>query len=74
MWLVQILDGQGGGLGCLVIIITVIFTIGCSILGGIFIFSSEKLPHFILVIPGFIVGGIAFFIFSKLLWKYKKPK
>jgi hypothetical protein len=60
MWLVEILNGSGGWLGYLVSFITMIFTIGGAILGGMVFFTNDDLPRIILATPGLIIGAISY--------------
>ena len=71
-WLREIKDMEGGWLGFVVILMTVV----CTGLGGWFglnLFSSGSYPGIVLAIPGLLAGAAGFFISSAVLWNTKRP-
>ena len=73
LWIVQIKDMEGGWLGFVVILMTILFTALGSWF-GLALFPSGSYSQTLLAIPGLIVGAIGFFVSSALLWKIRRPK
>lgn len=72
-WLKQIKDFKGGGLGVLVILITLVATPVLAYY-GIDLFPPGEYPKIVLALPGLAGATVIFLVSSAILWPLKKPK
>lgn len=72
-WLKQIKDFKGGGLGGLVIMITIGVTPFLAYF-GIRFFPPGEYPKIVLALPGLAAAILVFLVSSAVLWQFKKPK
>jgi hypothetical protein len=72
-WLKQIKDFKGGGLGGLVILITIAVTPVLAYY-GIRFFPPGEYPKIVLALPGLVAAFFVFLVTSAILWQFRKPK
>ena len=70
----QSMNGGGaGGLGCLVILLTLVVT-AAGAWYGITLFPDGTYPQMVLAIPGLLLGGLFFVFGAFVAFQIKHPK